>query len=134
VAALVFGLSACGSAKLDRQQQEATSRECISLLDRRASRGNLTVEFRLEGQTFDLGRDPAAFYDALRRLRGPDAFPLDASGESDTGRQDVVRRKCSASDPSRSTSKSTSATSTGGTTTSTSSTTSTTAPTSTTHG
>jgi hypothetical protein len=133
VAVLVFGLSACGSAKLDRQQQEATSRECISLLDRRAVRGSITVEFRLEGQTFDLAGDPAAFYDALRRLRGPDAFPLDASGESDTGRQDVVRRKCSGSDPSKSSSsKSTSGTSTGASTTSTA--TSTTAPASTTDG
>jgi hypothetical protein len=117
VALLVTGLGACGTATLDRQQQEATSRECVSLLDRRAVRGNLTVQFRLDGETYDLGRDPAAFYDALRRLRGPDAFPLDASGESDTGRQDVVRRKCSGSDPSKSTSKSASSTSSTTTTT-----------------
>jgi hypothetical protein len=128
VVLVLASLSACGSPKLDRQQQEATSRECISLLDRRATRGNITVEFRLDGQTYDLGRDPAAFYDALRRLRGPDAFPLDAPGESDTGRQDVVRRKCSASDPSKSSSSNTSTTSTS------TSTTSTTAPASTTDG
>jgi hypothetical protein len=126
VVLVLLGLSACGTPKLDRQQQAATSRECISLLDRRAVRGSITVQFRLDGETFDLGRDPAAFYEALRRLRGPDAFPLDASGESDTGRQDVVRRKCTASDPSKSSSSSTS---TSGT-----STTSTTAPASTTDG
>jgi hypothetical protein len=133
VALVLLTTSACGSPKLDRQQQEATSRECVSLLDRRAVRGSITVEFRLDGQTFDLGRDPAAFYDALRRLRGPDAFPLDASGESDTGRQDVVRRKCSASDPSKSSSSSTSTTSTS-TSTSSATTTGTTAPASTTDG
>jgi hypothetical protein len=130
VALTLLTTSACGSPKLDRQQQEATSRECVSLLDRRAVRGSITVEFRLDGQTFDLGRDPAAFYDALRRLRGPDAFPLDASGESDTGRQDVVRRKCSASDPSKSSSSS----STTSTSTSSTTSTSTTAPASTTDG
>jgi hypothetical protein len=133
VALTLLTTSACGSPKLDRQQQEATSRECVSLLDRRAVRGSITVEFRLDGQTFDLGRDPAAFYDALRRLRGPDAFPLDASGESDTGRQDVVRRKCSASVPSKSSSSSSSTTSTS-TSTSSATTTSTTAPASTTDG
>ena len=127
MALTLLASGACGSPKLDRQQQEATSRECISLLDRRAVRGNITVQFRLDGETFDLGRDPAGFYDALRRLRGPDAFPLDAPGESDTGRQDVVRRKCSASDPPKSSSSGTS------TTTSTTSTT-TTAPASTTDG
>jgi hypothetical protein len=110
VMAVAGALAACGSATLDRQQQEATSRECISLLDRRATRGNITVEFRLDGDTFDLGRDPTAFYDALRRLRGPDAFPLDASNESDTGRQDVVRRKCSGSDPPTTTTSTTTTT------------------------
>jgi hypothetical protein len=138
VVALVATLSACGSPKLDRQQQEATSRECISLLDRRATRGSITVAFRLDGETYDLGRDPAAFYDALREKRGPDAFPVDASSESDTGRQDVVRRKCSGSDPSKSSTKSSSSTtsdasSTGGSAT-TVTTTSTTAPASTTDG
>ena len=128
---LLAGLSACGSPKLDRQQQEATSRECISLLDRRATRGNITVAFRLDGDTYDLGRDPEAFYEALREQRGPDAFPVDASSESDTGRQDAVRRKCSGSDPSKSSSKSSSPT-TGSS--STSATTSTTAPASSTDG
>jgi hypothetical protein len=119
---LLLSLPACGSAKLDRQQEEATSRECISLLDRRATRGDITVAFRLDGETYDLGRDPDAFYEALRKQRGPDAFPVDVSSESDTGRQDVVRRKCSGSDPPKSSS--------GSTTTSTS----TTAPASSTHG
>jgi hypothetical protein len=101
---VLSGLSACGTAKLDRQQQEATSRECISLLDRHAARGPLVFPFRLGGETYDLGRDASSFYSALAQARGPDAFPIDASGESDTGRQDVVRRKCTASDPSKSSS------------------------------
>jgi hypothetical protein len=132
VVLLAMGVSACGSAKLDRQQQEATSRECISLLDRRATRGNLTVAFRLDGNTYDLGRDPAAFYEAMRDKRGPDAFPVDSSSESDTGRQDVVRRKCSGSDPSKSSSSRSSSTTSDGS--STASTTSTTAPASSTDG
>ena len=117
------GLSACGTAKLDRQQQEATSRECISLLDRHAARTPLALPFRLGGETYDLGRDASSFYSALAEVRGPDAFPLDASGESDTGRQDVVRRKCSASDPSKSSSSSSDSTSASTSTTSTTTTT-----------
>lgn len=106
LAVLATVLGACGNAKLDRQQQEATSRECISLLDRHAARGNLTAPFLLGGDTYDLGRDASSFYSKLGETRGPDAFPVDASGESDTGRQDVVRRKCSASDVSKSSSRS----------------------------
>src|SRR5262245_42152477 len=73
-AAVVFGaLTGCGTPPhLDRQQQVAFARACVSLSERNIVQADPPVK-ELEGERLDLD-DPAAFYSILERLRGPDTF------------------------------------------------------------
>jgi hypothetical protein len=85
---LIGAVAACGTpSHLDAQEKVAFARECTSLIERNLSGKQPPRVGSLAGEKLDLD-DPAAFYDAMHRLRGPQTYDLhDPAHSADTARQ-----------------------------------------------
>jgi hypothetical protein len=93
-------LSGCSQpANLDHQEQVAFARACASLIERNVVQANPPVK-ELDGEQLNLD-DPAAFYVALERLRGPDTFDFHDSTDADRSPKDKLDDPCRPKNPSR---------------------------------
>jgi hypothetical protein len=97
VAALVV-LPACGApSNLDQQQQVAFARACTSLIERNIVQATPPVRYLAEdpgrGTKLDL-RDPAAFYAALQKYRGPSTFNFRNPADATSAPKDLLDGPC----------------------------------------
>lgn len=99
-AALVLG--GCGSATLDRQQQEAMARGCASLAERGTTRRTKPAE--VAGEVVDIRSDPEGFYEHLIDDRGPEYFRLEDPRDAARTQNSRVSDGCKVKDASDSSS------------------------------
>ena len=85
---MIVALAGCGTPpNLDRQEQVAFARECVSLIERNLSDNEPPRTAILASEELNLD-NPSAFYSVLERLRGPATYNLhDPKHSADTARQ-----------------------------------------------
>ncbi len=114
VTAGAMAAAGCQSqATLDRQQQEAEARECVSLVVRNVAQNVKPKVTSLDGVRLDLAADPAAFFAELARLRPPSSFDLDAAKSFRLSRSAYVGDRCKPEDVKSSSSTASHSASTG---------------------
>jgi hypothetical protein len=86
-------LAGCGTPPhLDRQQQVAFARACVSLIERNIVQADPPVK-DLSDERLDLD-DPEAFYSTLERLRGPDTFDFNNPDDAAKSPKDKLDDAC----------------------------------------
>ena len=89
----LVAVSGCRSrSELDQQEKVAFARACTSLIERNVVQANPPVK-ELDGQRLDLN-DPAAFYAALERLRGPDTYNFNDPSKAGNSPKDMLDNPC----------------------------------------
>ena len=94
-------LPACGApSNLDQQQQVAFARACASLIERNVVQATPPVRYLAQdpgkGTKLDL-EDPAAFYAALQKYRGPSTFDFHDPAQATSAPKDMLDGPCKVS-------------------------------------
>jgi hypothetical protein len=90
---LTIGLTGCGRAGLDAEQQAAEAHACASLVERHVAKVGGNGSLVLDGQKLSLD-DPEEFYRLLQQLRPPSVFRMDDPRTFRYARSSLVSDLC----------------------------------------
>jgi hypothetical protein len=90
---VTIGLSGCGRAGLDEEQQAAEAHACASLVERHVAKVDGNGSLVLDGQKLDLN-NPEEFYRLLQELRPPSIFRMDDARTFRFARSSLVSDLC----------------------------------------